>query len=144
MVRDCPKISVFFSTKRDDEPDKASMRLHSIVPSIETKRVKKNEKSVKCFLCCGSHKMWDCLERSKMPKISKENEAELVKSQRKSALVGIGASDLFISKKAMVGAMEPHSYGLTPSRLLGVLSNDAMGPHLPSLAHIVFTRKARP
>lgn len=33
MVRDCPKKFLFFAIKRDDEPDRASMRLGLIVCS---------------------------------------------------------------------------------------------------------------
>lgn len=81
-MRDCLNKSVFSTIKKDNELDKASMRLDSIVRSIKAKRVRENEKKlVKCFLCCGLHRMRDCPERSKMFAISKANEEDLVKSE---------------------------------------------------------------
>lgn len=48
MVKDCSKRSLFSTIK--DEPEKAPMRLGSIVYGVEVKRGDKNEKKpVKCF-----------------------------------------------------------------------------------------------
>lgn len=44
MVRDYTKKSVLSTIKVDDEPDRTSMRLGSIVHSVEAKRVRENEK----------------------------------------------------------------------------------------------------
>ncbi|MBA0670146.1 hypothetical protein Goklo_029392 [Gossypium klotzschianum] len=66
----------------DDKPEKASIRLGSIVRGIETKKGNKNEKKpMKCFLCCGLQKIQDYPKRSKLSAITKEVEAELVKDK---------------------------------------------------------------
>ncbi|KAH1031226.1 hypothetical protein J1N35_043400 [Gossypium stocksii] len=71
--RDCPKKSAFSTIKGDDEPDRVSMRLNSIGPSIGAKRVRESKKKlVKCFLCCGSHRIRECPERSKISTFKKE------------------------------------------------------------------------
>ncbi|KAA3480871.1 Retrotransposon gag protein [Gossypium australe] len=44
---------------------------------IEAKRTKENKKKpVKCFLCCGPHRMRDYLERTKLSTDTKECEVE--------------------------------------------------------------------
>ncbi|MFQ6621843.1 hypothetical protein Gotur_002517 [Gossypium turneri] len=58
MVRDYPKKYMFYAIKKDDVLDNVTLRLGSVVYSVEANRVKENEKKpVKCFLCSGSHKM---------------------------------------------------------------------------------------
>ncbi|KAK5817382.1 hypothetical protein PVK06_022306 [Gossypium arboreum] len=118
MVRDCSKKSVFYAIEGDDEPNKAMMRLSSIVHSVKANRVKKNEKKpVKCLLYCGLHKMWGCLERSKLFVVTKEDEAKLERNfkawvddtqfyedeegSQEKCFCQYGISDLFISEKVV-------------------------------------------
>lgn len=58
IVRDCLKKKFMLSTiKGDDEPDKALLKLGSILSSVKAKRVRENEKKpMKCFfvvVCIG-------------------------------------------------------------------------------------------
>ncbi|MFQ6640876.1 hypothetical protein Gotur_014326 [Gossypium turneri] len=74
---------------------------HSCIDEKRAKKVRDNKKLVKFFLCCGLHMIRDYPEQFKLSTVITEDEAEPVESQRKSDLVDMRASELFISKKVM-------------------------------------------
>ncbi|MBA0803201.1 hypothetical protein Gohar_013441, partial [Gossypium harknessii] len=77
MVRDYPKKYVLSTIEGDDESNRATIRLGSMLRSIEAQRVRVIEKKpMKCFLCCGPHRIQDCPERYKMSIVTKEDEVE--------------------------------------------------------------------
>ncbi|PPR90182.1 hypothetical protein GOBAR_AA30502 [Gossypium barbadense] len=78
MKRDCPKVSLVSIIKRNDEPKEAEL--------VERKTLRVNSMVL-------ISKKRDGNERLIFVAIN-------IASQKKSTLIGTGASDLFISKKA--------------------------------------------
>ncbi|MBA0755366.1 hypothetical protein Gogos_020767 [Gossypium gossypioides] len=87
MVSHYLKKSAFSTIKEDDEPNKVSMRLGSIMRYVEAKRIKRNEK------------------KQMKRRGSQEERVDICGHQycksRKSAIIDTGASNFFISEKVM-------------------------------------------
>ncbi|MBA0701790.1 hypothetical protein Goari_027403 [Gossypium aridum] len=116
IVKYCPKKFALSAIEGDDELEKASMKLGSILSSVEAKRIRENEnKPMKCFLCCEEEVKLESealklgsmiLNFAKAKRNHKQKGLVYVDiniiSQRKSDLVNTRAFDLFILKKVIV------------------------------------------
>ncbi|MFQ6646357.1 hypothetical protein Gotur_020223 [Gossypium turneri] len=117
-VKYYPKKFALSAIEGDDELEKASMKLGSILSSVEAKRARENEnKPMKCFLCCGLHWIRDYRDEAlklgsmiiNFAKAKRDHKQKglvyvdiNIITQRKSDLINTRTFDLFILKKVIV------------------------------------------